>query len=65
MALLLRPKFLFVYKTRRGRAQKWIGEKRREAKRREEGKREEEGKGREEEEKRRRKEEQKGMELWL
>ena len=48
MALLLRPKYLLVYKTRRGRAQKWIGEKRREEKRREEEKREEEGKEREE-----------------
>ena len=55
MALLLRPKYLLVYKTRRGELKKkngW-GEKRRE----------EEGKGREEKEKRRRNEEQKGMEL--
>ena len=61
MALLLRPKYLLVYKTRRGELKnEW--EKNVE-KRREEEKREEEGKGREEEEKRRRKEKQKGMEL--
>ena len=58
MALLLRPKYLLVYKTRRGELKKWMGEKCRE-----EEKREEEGKGREEEEKRRRKEKQRGMEL--
>ena len=45
MALLLRPKYLLVYKTRRGELKNGWGEKRRE-----EEKREEEGKGREEEE---------------
>ena len=57
MALLLRPKYLLVYKTRRGELKNGWGEKRREEEKREEGKE------REEEEKRRRKEEQKGMEL--
>ena len=46
MALLLRPKYLLAYKTRRGELKKWMGEKRRE-----EEKRDEEGKGREEEKK--------------
>ena len=45
MALLLRQKYLLVYKTRRGELKNGWGEKRRE-----EEKREEEGKGREEEE---------------
>ena len=35
MALLLRPKYLLVYKNRRGRAQKWMGE----------GEKKEEGRG--------------------
>ena len=44
MALLLRPKYLLVYKTRRGKAQKRIGEKRREETRKREKKKEKEEK---------------------
>ena len=58
MALLLRPKYLLVYKTRRGTAQKRIGEKRREEKRKREKKK------KKEEKKKRREEEMKSKKVW-
>ena len=58
MALLIRPKYLLVYKTRRGRAQKRIGEKRREEKRKREKKK------KKEEKKKRREEEMKSKKVW-
>ena len=57
MALLLRPKYLLVYKTRRGELKNGWGEKRRE-----EEKREEEGK--EKKKKKRREEERKRKKVW-
>ena len=59
MALLLRPKYLLVYKTRRGRAQKRMGEKRTEEKRKREKKKE-----KEEKKKKRREGEKKSIKVW-
>ena len=62
MALLLRPKYLLVYKTRRGELKKrWEKnvEKRREEKRKREKKKEKEKK------KKRREEEKKSKKVWI